>query len=165
MKNQANNRYIILLLVNVVSIVFAIVVGGLLIHASVFPDEIKTSDALATVGQPKISSARGDMDIDEKDENLKDFVQAVKDMLLKSRIVVEKRLATMSASLLIVFSMVLAWNGVEIGLIWKNKKNLKNKRNLTPTDLKNSPTAIETEDENCEEDEPSPSAKGDPEKV
>ena len=162
MKNQANNRYIILLLVNVVSIVFAIVVGGLLIHASVFPDEIKTSDALATVGQPKISSARGDMDIDEKDENLKDFVQAVKDMLLKSRIVVEKRLATMSASLLIVFSLVLAWNGVEIRLIWKN---LKNKRNLTPTDLKNSPTAIETEDENCEEDEPSPSAKGDPEKV
>ena len=162
MKNQANNRYIILLLVNVVSIVFAIVVGGLLIHASVFPDEIKTSDALATVGQPKISSARGDMDIDEKDENLKDFVQAVKDMLLKSRIVVEKRLATMSASLLIVFSLVLAWNGVEIGLIWKN---LKNKRNLIPTDLKNSPTAIETEDENCEEDEPSPSAKGDPEKV
>ena len=162
MKNQANNRYIILLLVNVVSIVFAIVVGGLLIHASVFPDEIKTSDALATVGQPKISSARGDMDIDEKDENLKDFVQAVKDMLLNSRIVVEKRLATMSASLLIVFSLVLTWNGVEIGLIWKN---LKNKRNLTPTDLKNSPTAIETEDENCEEDEPSPSAKGDPEKV
>ena len=162
MKNQANNRYIILLLVNIVSIVFAIVVGGLLIHASVFPDEIKTSDALATVGQPKISSARGDMDIDEKDENLNDFVQAVKDMLLKSRIVVEKRLATMSASLLIVFSLVLAWNGVEIGLIWKN---LKNKRNWTPTDLKNSPTAIETEDENCEEDEPSPSAKGDPEKV
>ena len=167
MKNQANNRYIILLLVNVVSIVFAIVVGGLLIHASVFPYEIKTTDALATVGQPKISSARGDMDIDEKDENLKDFVQAVKDMLLKGRVVVEKRLVTMSASLLIVFSLVLTWNGVEIGLIWKNKKNLKNSPNDlkdSPTDLKISPTTIETEDEICEEDEPSPSAKGDPEK-
>ena len=34
----------------------------------------------------------------------------------------------------------------------------------SPTDLKNSPNAIETEDEICEEDEPSPSAKGDPEK-
>ena len=162
MKNHTKYRYNTLFIVDILSAIFAIVVGGLLIHASVFPYEIKTTDALATVGQPKISSARGDMDIDEKDENLKDFVQAVKDMLLKSRIVVEKRLATMSASLLIVFSLVLAWNGVEIGLIWKN---LKNKRNLTPTDLKNSPTAIETEDENCEEDEPSPSAKGDPEKV
>lgn len=82
--------------------------------------------------------------------------------MLKGRIVVEKRLVTMSASLLIVFSLVLAWNGIEIGLIWKNKKNLKNK---SPTDLKDSLNAIETEDEICEEDEPSPSAKGDPEKV
>ena len=168
MKNQANNRYIILLLVNVVSIVFAIVVGGLLIQASVFPDEIKTSDALATVGQPKISCGRADICIDEENENLNELtVQAVKDMLLKGRVVVEKRLVTMSASLLILFSLVLTWNGVEIGLIWKNKKNLKNSPNDlkdSHTDLKISPTTIETEDEICEEDEPSPSANGDPEK-
>ena len=164
MKNHANHRHIILFLVNAVFFVFAIVVGGLLIQASVFPYEIKTTEALATVGQPKISSGRGDISIDEENENLNDLtVQAVEDML-KGRIVVEKRLVTMSASLLIVFSLVLAWNGIEIGLIWKNKQNLKNKR-IPPTDVKNSPTAIETEDEICEEDEPSPSAKGDPEKV
>ena len=157
MKYHANYRYIILLLVNAVSIVFAIVVGGLLIQASVFPYEIKT-----TVGQPKISCGRADICPDEENENLNDlYVRAVEDMI-KGRIVVEKRLVTMSASLLIVFSLVLAWNGIEIGLIWKNKKNLKNK---SPTDLKDSLNAIETEDEICEEDEPSPSAKGDPEKV
>ena len=162
MKYHANHRHIILFLVNAVFFVFAIVVGGLLIHASVFPYEIEPTEALATVGQPKISSARGDMDIDEENENLNDLtVQAVEDML-KDRIVVEKGLVTTSASLLIVFSLVLAWNGIEIGLIWKNKKNLKNK---SPTDLKDSLNAIETEDEICEEDEPSPSAKGDPEKV
>ena len=165
MKYHANYRYIILFLVNAVFLVFAIVVGGLLIQASVFPYEIKTTEALATVGQPKIScGGRSDICIDEENENLNDlYVREVEDML-KGRIVVEKRLVTMSASLLIVFSLVLAWNGIEIGLIWKNKQNLKNKRN-SPTDLKNSPTAIETEDEICEEDEPSPSAKGDPEKV
>ena len=157
MKYHANYRYIILLLVNAVSIVFAIVVGGLLIQASVFPYEIKT-----TVGQPKISCGRADICPDEENENLNNlYVQAIEDML-KGRIVIEKRLVTMSASLLIVFSLVLAWNGIEIGLIWKNKKNLKNK---SPTDLKDSLNAIETEDEICEEDEPSPSAKGDPEKV
>ena len=172
MKNHTKYRYITLYIVDILSTLFAIVVGGLLIHASVFPYEIEPTEALATVGQPKISSARGDMDIDEENENLNDLtVQAVKNML-KGRIVVEKRLVTMSASLLIVFSLVLAWNGIEIGLIWKNKQNLKNKRNLkdSPTDLKDSPTAIETEveiissDEISEEDEPSPSAKGDPEK-
>ena len=161
MKNHTKYRYITLYIVDILSTLFAIVVGGLLIHASVFPYEIEPTEALATVGQPKISSARGDMDIDEENENLNDLtVQAVKNML-KGRIVVEKRLVTMSASLLIVFSLVLAWNGIEIGLIWKNKQNLKD----SPTDLKDSPTAIETEDEICEEDEPSPSAKGDPEKV
>ena len=159
MKYHANYRYIILFLVNAVFFVFAIVVGGLLIQASVFPYEIKT-----TVGQPQISCGRADICPDEENENLNNlYVQAIEDML-KGRIVIEKRLVTMSASLLIVFSLVLAWNGIEIGLIWKNKQNLKNKRN-SPTDLKNSPTAIETEDEICEEDEPSPSAKGDPEKV
>ena len=168
MKNHTKYRYNTLIIVDILSAIFAIVVGGLLIHALVFPYEIKTTDALATVGQPKISSARGDMDIDEKNENLKDMtvqaVQMIEDMI-KDRIVVEKRFVTMSASLLIVLSLVLTWNGIEIGLIWKYKKNLKNKRNLkdSPTDLKNSPTAIETEDEICEEDEPSPSAKGDPE--
>ena len=167
MKNYAKYRFVMLVLVDVLSAVFAIVVGGLLIQASVFPYEIKTTEALATVGQPKISSARADMDIDEENENLNYLiVQTVEDML-KGRIVLEKLLVTMSGSLLIVLSVVLAWNGVEIGLILKNKRNLNNKRNMkdSPTDLKDSPTAIETEDEICEEDEPSPSAKGDPEKV
>ena len=167
MKNHAKYRYKILFMVDVLSFVFAIVLGGLLIQGSVFPYEIKTTEALATVGQPKISSARADMDIDEENENLNYLiVQTVEDML-KGRIVLEKLLVTMSGSLLIVLSVVLAWNGVEIGLILKNKRNLNNKRNMkdSPTDLKDSPTAIETEDEICEEDEPSPSAKGDPEKV
>ena len=163
MKNHTKYRYNTLFIVDILSAIFAIVVGGLLIHALVFPYEIKTTDALATVGQLKISSARGDMDIDEKNENLKDFVQLVEDKL-KGQIVVEKRLVTMSACLLIVLPLIFAWNAIEIGLILKNKKNLKNKRNDSPTDLKNSPTAIETEDEICEEDEPSPSANGDPEK-
>jgi hypothetical protein len=166
MKNYAKYRFAMLFLIDVLSAVFAIVVGGLLIQASVFPYKIENTEALATVGQPKISSARADMDIDEEYENLNDFyVQVVEDML-KGRLVMEKLLVTMSGSLLIVFFVVLAWNGVEIGLILKNKQNLNNKRNMknSPTDLKNSPNAIETEDETCEEDEPSPSAKGDPEK-
>ena len=163
MKNHAKYRFIILILVDFLSFVFAIVVGGLLIQASVFPYEIKTTDELATVGQPKISCARADICIDEENENLNDLaVQTVEDMMLKGRIIVEKLFVTMSASLLIVISVVLAWNGIEIGLIWKNQQNLKNNRNLN---TKDSLTAIETEDEICEEDEPSPSAKGDPEKV
>ena len=165
MKNYAKYRLIALFFVDLMSAVFAIVVGGLLIQASVFPYEIK-SEVQATVGQPKISCGRADICIDEGNERLNDMtVQAVEDML-KGRIAMEKLFVTMSGSLLIVFFVVLAWNGVEIGLILKNKQNLNNKRNMknSPTDLKNSPNAIETEDEICEEDEPSPSAKGDPEK-
>ena len=166
MKNYVKYRIAMLFLVDILSAVFAIVVGGLLIQASVFPYEIETTETLATVGQPKISCGRADICIDEGNERLNDMtVQAVEDML-KGRIAMEKLFVTMSGSLLIVFFVVLAWNGVEIGLILKNKQNLNNKRNMkdSPTDLKNSPNAIETEDEICEEDEPSPSAKGDPEK-
>ena len=169
MENYAKYRFGMLFLIDVLSAVFAIVLGVLLIQASVFSYEIETTEAL-TVGQPKISSLRADMDINEEFETMHDFyVRAVEDKLLKGRLVVEKRLVTMSAtsaSLLIVFFVVLAWNGVEIGLILKNKRNLNNTRNMndSPNDLKTSPTAIETEDEISEEDEPSPSAKGDPEK-
>ena len=161
MKNYAKYRIAMLFLVDILSAVFAIVVGGLLIQASVFPYEIETTETLATVGQPKISCGRADICIDEENENLNDLTE-----MLKGRIVMEKLFVTMSGSLLIVFFVVFAWNGVEIGLILKNKQNLNNKRNMknSPTDLKNSPNAIETEDEICEEDEPSPSAKGDPEK-
>ena len=70
MQDYAKYRLIMLILINVLSAISTIVVGGLLIQALVSPSEIDTTGPLPnTVGQPKIN-CRADICINEKAEEL-----------------------------------------------------------------------------------------------
>lgn len=148
MPDFAKYRLSLLFVINFLTAVFAIVMGGLLIQALVSPIDIQTTEPL-----PNCMSTRADICIDEKAEELHDLtVQAVEN-ILKGRIVMKKLLVVISAILSILFPVVLTWNAIEFGLILKNQRNLKDSFTSQP-DNKN----YETEDTSL-------SNHGDPQKV
>ena len=131
MQDYAKYRLIMLILINVLSAISTIVVGGLLIQALVSPSEIDTTGPLPnTVGQPKIN-CRSDICINEKAEELHTLTVQMVENLLKDRIVMNSHLVTMSGSFFVIFSAVLAWNTIEFGIFLNKRQNLKD-ANTTP---------------------------------
>ena len=113
------SRYIALFLINTLSAISAIVVGGLLIQALVSPSEIDTTGSLPiTYGQPKIN-CRSDICINEKAEELHTLTVQMVENLLNDQIVMNRHLVTMSGSFFVIFSAVLAWNAIEFGIFLK----------------------------------------------
>ena len=135
MQDYAKYRYIALFLINTLSAISAIVVGGLLIQALVSPSEIDTTGSLPiTYGQPKIN-CRSDICINEKAEELHTLTVQMVENLLKDRIVMNSHLVTMSGSFFVIFSGVLVWNAVEIGIFLNKRQSLKDANlnaNTTP---------------------------------
>ena len=153
MSDFAKYRLSLLFVIDFLTAVFAIVMGGLLIQALVSPIEIQTSESLPNTEIPSLNCSRADICINEKAEKQQDLtIQAVEN-LLKGRILVEKLLVIISSILSILFSVVLAWNAIEFGLILNNQRNLKDSFTSKPNN------------KNYETDETSLNAHGDPEKV
>jgi hypothetical protein len=131
MQDYAKYRFIMLILINVLSAISTIVVGGLLIQALVSPSEIDTTGSLPiTDGQPKIN-CRADICINEKAEELHTLTVQMVENLLNDQIVMNRHLVTMSGSFFVIFSGVLACNAIELGIFLNKRKNLKD-ANPTP---------------------------------